>query len=765
MLVVVPCPVSCRSSSVLVVVVFVVVVLVVVVLVVFVRSCRRRRRSRSSTGRRIVAARVGLPLLREGERAADLLLRVRVVEHVGRELRDRLAVALERVDLADAAVVVPVGDHLVGARLLPSPSAGPLASAESSTTEHEQEAEAQGAMRGERSKHDAGGRNRGCRGVWQVSRLPLSRWCVQGKRIVSLGAAENRPPLVVPWPRHGRGPTRDAIRRGRRRTRGGRRPPRLGLLRRRRLGHGRDRDARDGRRARRRRCCVVALGARAASACPASTARAPSPAAAAVGLVAWTGLDHLVVDRGRPLLGRAREGDRRARLRRRRPRGRAACPGGPLRTLALLLAGPARRACSSGRCSARRPGARPGRRRPRRPAEGLGRLLERARAARGRRPRPRPLAPRLGARAPRPPAGALLLYAATLVDPADPVPRRPARGRSPSSRSRSSSSEQRVEAALLGAARRRARPFSSRAGPSRGPPSSRTAARARTASPTAPCSACCSSSAPSSRSCSSPASRSSASSRRGGARSCAASSARSRSSSLRRARSASWPASATRSPGPAHQLGGSGEVVERPRPARQPRDEQPHRLVGRGVAGLPRQPGRGNGRPHVRDRAQALPRQRAERDRAAQRAAAAARRRRRAGVRPRARVRRRARARAPRLARPARAGRARRRRRARRAAARVRPPRAASTTTSTSSPSPRPTALVSAALLGAGRPGRGRAPKALVVGGGAVRRRRRRGLGAGGAGALEPRGRPRLPAGRRRGASTRPPPRRGGPRA
>ena len=55
----------------------------------------------------------GSALLRVGERAADLLLRVRVVEDVGRERADRLAVAVERIDLVDAPVVVPVGDHRI----------------------------------------------------------------------------------------------------------------------------------------------------------------------------------------------------------------------------------------------------------------------------------------------------------------------------------------------------------------------------------------------------------------------------------------------------------------------------------------------------------------------------------------------------------------------------------------------------------------------------------------------------------------------------
>ena len=97
-----------------------------------VRGRRLRRRGRASVGRApwrrsvavvveagrgVAAARVGLALLRERERAADLFLRVRVVEDVGRKLRDRLGVAMERIDLPDPAVVVPVGDHEVGAAL------------------------------------------------------------------------------------------------------------------------------------------------------------------------------------------------------------------------------------------------------------------------------------------------------------------------------------------------------------------------------------------------------------------------------------------------------------------------------------------------------------------------------------------------------------------------------------------------------------------------------------------------------------------------
>ncbi len=85
-------------------------------------SCRLRgrrlgRRRRRRAGRRVAAARVGLTLLRKRERATDLFLGVRVVEDVGRKLRDRLRVAMERIDLADPAVVVPVRDHQVGTAL------------------------------------------------------------------------------------------------------------------------------------------------------------------------------------------------------------------------------------------------------------------------------------------------------------------------------------------------------------------------------------------------------------------------------------------------------------------------------------------------------------------------------------------------------------------------------------------------------------------------------------------------------------------------
>ena len=115
------------------------------------RRLGRRRRA----GRRVAAARVGLALLRKRERTTDLFLGVRVVEDVGRKLRDRLLVAMERVDLADPAVVVPVRDHEVGTTL----RLRQRRLAANRRRDHhecdEQETEAQGAVEGEGSNHDA----------------------------------------------------------------------------------------------------------------------------------------------------------------------------------------------------------------------------------------------------------------------------------------------------------------------------------------------------------------------------------------------------------------------------------------------------------------------------------------------------------------------------------------------------------------------------------------------------------------------------------
>ena len=162
------------------------------------------------------------------------------------------------------------------------------------------------------------------------------------------------------------------------------------------------------------------------------------------------GPQHLVVDRRRPLLGRTRERHRPARLRHRRPRRRRALPGRPLRSLALLLAvalgavlvwallgkaipalGPddagsvARLKGSIGYWNA------------------LALLADAALgSASGSSSRCRE---RFGR-----PAGALLLYAATIVDPADAVARGRDRRRSVVVAMALWLSERRVEAALLG---------------------------------------------------------------------------------------------------------------------------------------------------------------------------------------------------------------------------------------------------------------------------------------------------------------------------
>ena len=60
---------------------------------------------------------IGLALLRVLQRAQDVLAGARVVPHVYREDLDRVPVAVQRVDVVDAAVVVPVRDHLFRAAL------------------------------------------------------------------------------------------------------------------------------------------------------------------------------------------------------------------------------------------------------------------------------------------------------------------------------------------------------------------------------------------------------------------------------------------------------------------------------------------------------------------------------------------------------------------------------------------------------------------------------------------------------------------------
>ena len=384
----------------------------------------------------------------------------------------------------------------------------------------------------------------------------------------------------------------------------------VGALRRRRLGHGRDGAARNRRRGRRggrpRRA-----GRAGPSRSRASTGRGSSPAAAAVGLVAWTGLTiwwSIAGDRswdalakGIVLLAFGVVG-----LAAARPPGPPAADAGA----------PPRRRCSApsscGRCSARRfPALGPddaGRVARLKgsigywnalalladAALGLGLWLvvsvrERFGTAGGR------AAPLRG----------------DARDPADPVARRaPRRGRRRRARARGSP-DGRVEAALLGLladrpgrgrrrlgvhaararrGRRRARRPCLRRRASLGVLARRRRGRAVVALVALV-----------------PVARLVETRRREVVRGLVGAAALVAVVGAARPRRS---ASATRSRWAADQLGGSGEVVERPGPARQPRDEQPHRLVGRGVAGVPRPSGRRNGRAHVRDRAQAVPRRR-----------------------------------------------------------------------------------------------------------------------------------------------------------
>ena len=78
------------------------------------RRVRRRHGARRRVGSR---GRCGLAALAVLERALDVVLRARVVAHVARQDLDRVVVAVEGVGPVDAAVVVPVVDHLAAARL------------------------------------------------------------------------------------------------------------------------------------------------------------------------------------------------------------------------------------------------------------------------------------------------------------------------------------------------------------------------------------------------------------------------------------------------------------------------------------------------------------------------------------------------------------------------------------------------------------------------------------------------------------------------
>ena len=189
--------------------------------------------------------------------------------------------------------------------------------------------------------------------------------------------------------RHGRGLRREAVRPRRPCPCSSCRPHRVGVLRRRRLRHGRDGTPRNGRGGRRggsrRRLVARARRAPATRPCRLRGGRCRDRSRR------LDGPQHLVVDRRRPLLGRSRERHRHARVRRRRPRRRRAS-----RPAVAIARSPARRgARRSPRLGPARqgdPGARPRRCRQRRAPEGIDRLLERPRAPRGRGARARPLA-------------------------------------------------------------------------------------------------------------------------------------------------------------------------------------------------------------------------------------------------------------------------------------------------------------------------------------------------------------------------------------
>ena len=72
--------------------------------------------ARAAAGRRIGRrGRRGLAAHARLERPLDVLLRARVVPDVRRERLDRVVVAVQRIGAVDAAVVVPVVDHLARA--------------------------------------------------------------------------------------------------------------------------------------------------------------------------------------------------------------------------------------------------------------------------------------------------------------------------------------------------------------------------------------------------------------------------------------------------------------------------------------------------------------------------------------------------------------------------------------------------------------------------------------------------------------------------
>ena len=100
----------------------------------------------------------GLPCLAKASARAISSAAFEYWRYVGWQLLDRLAIAVERVDLAHLAVVVPVGDHQVGTRPRARRRRCRRRSGAEAGDHHDRgkcNADAQRAMRDERSRHGA----------------------------------------------------------------------------------------------------------------------------------------------------------------------------------------------------------------------------------------------------------------------------------------------------------------------------------------------------------------------------------------------------------------------------------------------------------------------------------------------------------------------------------------------------------------------------------------------------------------------------------
>ncbi len=168
------------------------------------RPSRRSRRSRclrpvrgsSSFGVGSRPAGGEVAAQRRLERARDDVLGVGVVAEVVRDRVDRLLVAVERIEAVDAAVVEPVGEHLLAALRRGARRARGRERGERAQGERED--------RNERAEKARGCHERGLMGAdgspgQGVFRRGVSGWCVESKRSV------RRPPPYPPVRRANRG--------------------------------------------------------------------------------------------------------------------------------------------------------------------------------------------------------------------------------------------------------------------------------------------------------------------------------------------------------------------------------------------------------------------------------------------------------------------------------------------------------------------------------------------------------------------------------